>query len=1037
MQSPTLSGFQLSTQQRQLWSLPTDQPRVNQILLMLKGNLDPDKLRHALETLVERHESLRTTFRQPATLTMPLQIVEPEANVSWQHVSGDITLEQIIVDVRQQPHTLEQLPVLRAVLRGQSEEHWLLLTVPALCADRRSLHLLVTELAQIYSGQILVESEEIVQYSEFATWQQSLENDKEAISGRDFWERRVELPSLSAPLSKRNVSSETQAEIYNILLLESVQEQLSSSNNSDAILLASWLMMLWRQTEQSDFTIGVLPQRRSDPELESGIGAFQRLLPLLGNLSETMSFATLVQQVQQEWEQLEEWQDYLLGTEQTHAFSVGFEYQTIPALSGGGLTFEIEREWGSCDNSLHLACFAQGHTVKAELHYKPGVLSDNTIEILSQQWQTIVTHALKNPDQTLGNIPLIPHQEELPSPIQSSEKNQIPCCFHQQFAQQALQTPNQTAVIYEEQQLTYQALEQRANQLAHALQHGGAGPDIPVALYLERSVDAIIAILAILKAGSAYLPLDPALPTAGLAFRLQDARVPIIITQAELLPNLPPNSPSLFCLEAEQERLQQYPTEVPRNQITPKNLAYLIYTSGSTGQPKPVAVEHRQLMTYVHGVIERLQLPPTASYASVSTLAADLGHTMLFPSLCQGGTFHLLATERVCESQAFAGYCQQHQIDCLKIVPSHLQALLKGPNPSGVLPQQRLILGGEVCRWSLIENIMDLQPNCQIFNHYGPTETTVGAMIYAVTTKSMPEAISATVPIGTPLDGVQIYVLDAQQRSVPVGVPGEVFIGGSTVGRGYLNRHQLTTERFVTLTVGPDASTARLYKTGDRARLLPDGSLEFWGRMDHQVKLHGFRIELGEIEAVLAQHETVKETVVMVREDQPDNPVLVAYVVTAGETVMDISVLRQYLQTQLSDYMIPSVFVVLKVLPLTTNGKVNRQALPMPEKVRPELSQNFVAPRSDTEVAIASIWCDILQLKTVGVTDNFFDLGGHSLLATQVLSRLRETFQIELPLRRLFDAHTIAEIADVIEELLIAEIEALSDDEVEEQLHAG
>ncbi|MEO0373921.1 MAG: amino acid adenylation domain-containing protein [Cyanobacteria bacterium P01_A01_bin.17] len=1037
MQSQTLSGFQLSTQQRQLWSLQREQADYNQILVLLKGNLDIGKLRHALETAVERHESLRTTFRQPATLTMPLQMVEPQAPVGWQHVDENITLEQAIADIRQQPHILEQLPAIKAVLGGQAEEHWLLLTVPALCADHHSLHLLVTELAQHYGGQRLIDPEELVQYSEFATWQQSLENDEEASAGQDFWQQRVELPSLSAPLSQRHRSSDNRAEVCEIPLSKSVQEQLSSSQNAGVILLASWLVMLWRQTEQPDFTIGVIPQHRSDPELESGIGAFQQPLPFLGCLSESIPFATFVQQVQQEWEQLEEWQDYFPGVEHKKACSVGFEYQTILPLSAGDLAFEINRIWGSCDSPLHLTCAAQGNTFKAALYYSSGWLSEVAIKIFASQWQAVLIHALKNPNQALGNIPLTLNQDELPSPIKSSAATQLLKCFHQQFAQQTLQTPHQTAVVYEQQQLTYQALEQQANQLAHALQHCGAGPDIPVALYLERSVDAVVAILAILKSGSAYLPLDPALPTAGLAFRLQDAKVPVIITQTELLPNLPSDSPPIFCLDAEQERLQQYPIKPPQSQTTPENLAYLIYTSGSTGQPKPVAVEHRQLMTYVYGIIERLQLPPSASYASVSTLAADLGHTMLFPSLCQGGTLHLLATERVCDSQAFADYSQQHQIDCLKIVPSHLQALLKGPNPCGILPQQRLILGGEVCRWSLIESIMALQPHCQIFNHYGPTETTVGVMTDAVTTESIAETISATVPLGIPLDGVQVYVLDAHQKPVPIGVPGEVYVGGQTVGRGYLNRPQLTTERFMTLSVGINSAEERLYKTGDRARLLPDGSYEFLGRIDQQVKLHGFRIELGEIEAVLAQHETVKEVVVMVREDQPDNLVLVAYVVTNTETVMDTAALRQYLQTQLPDYMIPSLFVALKILPLTTNGKVNRRALPIPEKVRPELSQNFVAPRTETEVAIATIWCDILQLEIVGVTDNFFDLGGHSLLATQVLSRLRETFQIELPLRRLFDAHTVAEIADVIEEILTAEIEALSDDEAEEQLNAS
>lgn len=1052
MQCPTLSGFQLSAQQRHLWSLSAQQP-VRQLLLSLNGPLNSDKLHQALQIVVERHDSLRTLFRQPETLTVPLQMVEPQTTVGWQVANWEgQDLEQIIARVQEGSQNVDQFPVLQAVLGQQATQNWLLLTVPTLCADRKSLHLLVEELAKVYGEQTSA-LDDIVQYSEYEAWQRSLPDDEDATTAQAFWQK--DLSPIAAPLQKRHQTAAFQTAVFNIDLTEEVQAQLSILEDPGALLLAAWQVVLWKHTGQTDFTLGVAPQHRSDPELESGIGAYQRLLPFPGNVSASMSWTTLIQQVQQNWQQLEEWQDYFASDKPS---SVGYTYQTFYPPVGGDVTFKIEQEWGQQDtSSVCLSCLVQDKQVQAELDYDASLFADTAMATLGQQWQGAVSHALSSPDQRLKDLTL---QADNPLLTPTAASNR---CFHQQFTHQAQLTPDQIAVVCESQQLTYQDLDQRANQLAHALQYMGAGPDIPIALYLNRSVEAMVAMLAILKAGSAYLPLDPALPTAGIAYRLQDAQVPLVITQIELRERLPENAPEIIYVN-EGERAG-YPTTEPSNSVKPEHLAYLIYTSGSTGQPKPVAVEHQQLMTYVEGVIEGLALPAGGSYASVSTLAADLGHTMLFPSLCQGGTLHLMTTEQVCDRKAFTDYCQQHPIDCLKIVPSHLQALLKGANSEEILPRQRLILGGEVCRWSLVESLMELNTSSdlKIFNHYGPTETTVGALTYPITPEAYQEAISATVPMGTPLNGVQVYLLDGQFQPVATGVPGEIYIGGHTVSRGYLNRPDLNAERFIIYSHQPCISpptppilggdcvqagmgdqdlvpssgqtSVRLYKTGDRARRLLDGSLEFLGRVDQQVKLHGFRIELGEIETALIQHDAIKEGVAVVREDQLDNPVLVAYVVTANEMPVDSTQLRQYLQTQFPEYMIPSLFVGLKALPLTPNGKVNRQALPVPEKVRPELSQNFVAPRTDTEVAIATIWCEILQLETVGVTDNFFDLGGHSLLATQVLSRLREAFQIELPLRRLFDARTIADTAEVIEEILIVEIEALSDEEAEEQLH--
>ncbi|ERN42085.1 amino acid adenylation domain protein [Rubidibacter lacunae KORDI 51-2] len=1049
-----ISGYPLSSQQRYLQSLPGS-PTINHLLLCLRGPLDRDRLARALDVVVERHESLRTKFCQPSTLTVPLQIVEPQGGVAWESVDwgAEENLERTIAACRQaacqQFQSLETLPLVRAVLGQRApEEHWLLVSVPAICADTESLHNLALELAGVYGDRSgdLIPADEVVQYPQFVAWQQELAEEDDTANGRAFWSA-IASPPLSAPLTKPKTLADkpgpTQMQMLGWPWQGSCRE-IGDNSETAAILLAAWLVVLWRQTEREEFAIGVRNWERSDEALAEGLGAFQVQMPLQVQLDTDMTVAALTRQVGQTWQQMDSWQDYFQP--ESVDLPVGFEFVRVPNLNAGDVEFEISRTWSPSNrNTLRLRCIARDETLRAELHYDPTAISLAAVRAIADQWQTAVTWISSDPTLSLSRISLL--GDGFPTTITSpTAPATIPVepNILQTFARVATDCADRVAVADETQRLTYSELDRRSNQLAHALVAQGAGPEVPIALYAERTAAAIVAMLAILKAGSAYLPIDPALPAAGVARRLQDADVPLVITQTSLSERLPQDAPPALYLDAEASA--GYPETPPDSSHAGKQLAYLLYTSGSTGEPKAVAVEHRQLMAYTRAAIARLQLPADANYAVVSTLAADLGHTMVFPCLVQGGTLHLLTGVRASDSRAFASYCQEHGIDCLKIVPSHLQVLLQGPDPGAVLPRQRLILGGEACRWPLIETILAQQPSCQIFNHYGPTETTVGAFAHPVTAAAVTDAIAATVPIGKPLAGVEAYALDTELKPVPVGVPGELYIGGATLSRGYFQRPELNAERFIDCvcpgdsgalsTAGTNGATAvKLYRTGDRVRLLPDGTVEFLGRVDRQVKLHGFRIELGEIETVLGRNEAISEVAAVVREDRLGNPILVAYVTPASDgTSFDSTALRQYLQGQLPEYAIPSLFVTLKALPLTPNGKVNRQALPAPEKVRPELSPNFVAPSTELEEAIAEIWCEVLQLETVGVRDNFFELGGHSLLATQVLSRLQETFTIELPLQRLFDARTIADIAEIVEEILIAEVESLSEEEVQETL---
>jgi amino acid adenylation domain-containing protein len=584
-------------------------------------------------------------------------------------------------------------------------------------------------------------------------------------------------------------------------------------------------------------------------------------------------------------------------------------------------------------------------------------------------------------------------------------------CLHGLIEAQALRTPEADAAAFEGERLGYRELERRANRLAAHLVRLGAGPEARVGLFVERSLEMLVGILGVLKAGAAYVPMDPAFPQERLAFMLSDAGARIVLTQTRLAGRLPAGAAEPVHLDAFDWAGEGAPLETA---VRPENLAYVIYTSGSTGRPKGVGVEHRNIVHYVLRVAERLELEPGMAHALVSTIAADLGNTVLFPALVTGGCLHIVAQERVESRALFAEYLRSERIDVLKIVPSHLAALQSGGRPEEVMPAQRLVLGGEASRLDWIESLRAAAPRCAIFNHYGPTETTVGVLTYRVG-EALPATATRNLPLGRPLPGTRIHLLDEQGRPVPAGEKGELCIGGPGVARGYLNRPELTAERFVSEPSG-DAPGARMYRTGDLARLLPDGDLEFCGRADHQVKVHGYRVELGEIEAALREDDRVQDAVVLLRDEQ-----LVAFV---GSRVMgpfaeplSVPVLRETLKARLPQYMVPSAFLVLDKLPLTANGKIDRQGLAALPLAPSAPSGRYAAPRTPTEETLAAIWGRLLNVEAIGIDDDVFDLGAHSLLAMKALTQIRSAFQVNLVLRNLFEQPTIAGLAPVIDGL--------------------
>ena len=586
----------------------------------------------------------------------------------------------------------------------------------------------------------------------------------------------------------------------------------------------------------------------------------------------------------------------------------------------------------------------------------------------------------------------------------------VSTCLHHLFEAQARRTPGRPALRFEGRGLTYAELDRRSSGLAQHLRALGAGPEVLVGILTERSLDMVVAILAVLKAGAAYVPMDTSFPEERLAFMHEDANLRLVLTQRGLVSKLPRGARSV-CLDAFDWNAPQKAARGGAD-AGAHNLAYVIYTSGSTGRPKGVCIEHRSIVSYVRGVVERLRLEPGMSFATVSTLAADLGNTVIFPALAIGGCLHVIAQERAENHALLAEYFARERIDVLKIVPSHLAALQGASDPAGVLPTSRLILGGEASRLDWIEQLRALSPHCEIYNHYGPTEATVGVLTYHVGAQ-LPRTPSATLPLGRPLPGGRICLLDEHGRPVAPGEKGELCIAGDGVARGYLNRPELTAERFVADPFSTDPA-ARMYRTGDVARCLPEGDFEFCGRIDHQIKVHGYRVELGEIEAALRE-QGAEQAVVLAREDSSGGKQLIAYVTPSRQE--PAAALRERLKERLPQYMLPAAFVALDTLPLTPNGKVDRQALAALPVVCLQPARDIVAPRNKTEEALCAIWARLLHVDAVSIHDDVFDLGAHSLMAMKALTQIRDAFDVTLSLRTLFEQPTIAGLAEAIDGL--------------------
>ena len=1066
MPNSAVKGFRLSPQQRSVWSLQQTaegQPFRALVAILLEGNLQPHVLQDALKDVVSRHEILRSTFSRPTGIKTMFQVVGETSHFSWEIVdlsSLDVTEQRLRIaehftGERERPFDFEKGPLLRAtIIKQSSDSHVMLISVPALCGDSVSLANITGELSRAYQS-FLNQHEltgEPMQYADFAEWQnEQLEVDHEDVStGKTHWQKQeaAGAPGLAILLEKRAAGTRAFEPDSIAVDLDSPLSTIEAmarerETSVTALLFACWQALVLRLSgrTEAELVLYNLCAGRKFADLQNALGLYAKYLPIRLHC-EDKSFDEHLRKVSGALNEADEWQEYFDPSTSANTIgdSVAFDFEEAQSrYDAGPLSFSVIKKYVCFSPfKLKLSCVRSGPAISAELQYNGQVFDRAAVKHIAGYFQRFLSGVLQKAEVDLGAIELLDDDERHRLLVEFNQTAaDLPSrkCTHQLFEEQVARTPQAIAVVSGNQELTYDELNMRANQLAHLLRRRGIGPDSRVGLCVERSVETIVGLMGILKAGGAYVPLNPDHPRDRLALQLSESNTSILIANNGAA-NEPFESTETIDLNRDRAFLEAQPITNPALNTQADNLVYVIYTSGSTGMPKGVAVRHRNLTNYTQFILQRLQINRRLNFATVSTISADLGNTCIFPALVSGGCLHIIGYDVAMEGDLLRDYFAKWPIDVLKIVPSHFSALLASQIDGRILPAKYLILGGESLSWDLVERIRLLDHTCQIINHYGPTETTVGSLTFSVDTENL-SRYSSTVPIGRPIANTHCYILDQRLRPVPLGTSGELYIGGAGMSSGYLNQAAETAARFVPDLFSSDPES-RLYRTGDLARYLPDGNIEFLGRADTQVKVRGYRVELGEIEVILSRRPGVRQVVVTVFRDQSAGERLVAYMVSSPFSPDE---LRASLKLSLPDYMVPSAFVFLKSMPLTPNGKVDRNALPAPDETRPGLQNDFVAPRSLVEKELACIWASFLKVSAVGVHDNFFDLGGHSLLATQVVSRMRKEFHQEIPLRSLFELPTVAQLAEKIEEAnsneaerFLNEIEALSEEDARQLL---
>jgi amino acid adenylation domain-containing protein len=1033
----------LSFPQMRLWmldQLDPDSATYNiQSCYLLTGKLDVQALEQSLTEIVRRHEALRTCFLMVDGRPVQ-QILSPEPfQISFIDLQSfpKSELQQEMtrlasVDANK-PFDLGKAPLMRAaLLKVADEEHVLLFNVHHIASDEWSLGVFERELSVLYKsfhhGLTSSLPELPVQYADFAVWQREWLQGEALQTHLDYWKGRLSgsLPVLELPADRPRPSIQTHnGSTVCLVFPPDLTESLNNLSRQEGVtlfvtLLAAFNVLLLRYTGQEDLMVGTPTANRNRPEIEGLIGFFVNTLVMRNDLSANPSFRDLLGRVQETalaanahqdlpFEKLVQELNPERDLSRSPVLQVLFSFLNTPVhplelpelqairLKPDGVTSKF-------DLSLYAIEIPEG--ISCTFEYNKDLFDAERIQRMLRHLQVLVEDIVRDPGKRLSELQFLTAAERHQLLVEWND-TRVSCpteaTLHELFEAQAQRTPDAVAVEFEGNRLRYRELDERANQLARHLKGQGVGPDTLVGLFHERTQDMMVALLGILKAGAAYIPLDPSFPEGRLNYMMESSGMHVLITHSTLDGRLPMRPEFVVRLDSDYKEIAKH----SGHRLTPpqahsNNLAYVLYTSGSTGNPKGVAIEHSAIVNLLLSMQHEPGFTDADTMLAITTLSFDIAAMELFLPLICGGRLVIASREDTHDPARLMQRMEVSRCSVMQATPATWRALINA-GWSGA-PNLKILCGGEALSSDFAAN---LKSRCrELWNMYGPTETTVWSTIWKINT------VNGPISIGRPIANTEVFVLDGNRKLLPVGVAGELYIGGAGLARGYLHRAELTKERFIE---SPFTDGARIYRTGDLARWLPDGRLECLGRVDNQVKIRGFRIELEEIEAILGRHTAVRQCVVLAREYKSGDKKLVAYYESQDGTPIAVSDLREYLRNTLPDYMIPVAWVVMAALPLTHNGKVDRNALPIPEDQPPDPSSKHIPPRNETEKALVTIWGDVLEIKDVGVNDDFFDLGGHSLSAVNLMGEVERFFGIRFPLMSLFHAPTIAQFSEVVD----------------------
>ena len=1054
--------FPTSIDQERLWFIDQLQPGNSAYNIFsasrIKGPLDAVLMEHVVNELIARHEVLRTTFTVIDDQLM--QVIHPELKLSLPPIDlQSLPLDQrehealrLVTEDFSRPFDLEKGPLLRVgLLRLAEDDHVLHVNMHHTVTDRWSGAIFEEETGALYEAFANDRPSPLpalpIQYADYAVWQRGRAESEIYRRQAAYWTRKLagvpfvlEVPTDFPRPPIQNFRGARVYTRYSKRLLDSLRE-LSRREGVTmfTLALAAYKALLYRYTSQETVLVGTTFANRNRPELQNMVGYLLNLIVLSTDLSGNQTFRELLQReratvlegfANQDLpfgklvQELRPVQDASRNPIVQHSL-IYLDFPELTVMETLGLTakhLDIDNGASRFDMTLAMTETESGYEV--DIEYPTDLYRRERIERMTKHLENILDSIVVDPGQRLSDLPLLSEDEKRQLLVQwNGTRAEYPRdrCIHELFEAQARQTPDDVALLFGTERLTYSELNEYANRVARYLKTAGVQNGELVGLFVSRSLRMVVGVLGILKAGAAYVPLDEKYPAERISFMLRDSNARLLLTEERLFAQLANYEGRKIDVDREWDQIAQCSGADLDHSITNEQPAYVIYTSGSTGEPKGVVVSHRSVVNVLNSTLAQTSLNAMDTMLAVSTLSFDIAVTEIFLPLIVGGQVVIASREVAADAMELARLVTTSKATVMQATPATWRMLIDtGWTGSS---QLKVLSAGEAFDRRLADQL--LASCAEVWNLYGPTETTIYSGVVQVT------AAKGPVPIGPPVANTSFYVLDQFMNPVPIGIYGELYVGGEGLAHGYLNRAELTAEKFVPDPFGNEPG-ARLYRTGDLVRYREDGKLEFGGRMDHQVKVRGFRIELGEVEAVLSRHESVRAAVVTAQEVRPGEQRLVAYVV--GERLLSASEWRTFLIERLPEYMIPALFISLETLPLLPNGKVNRRALPVPDSSRPELRREFAPPENPTQARLVELWMNVLSLDRVGIHDDFFELGGDSILATRLVSRVRRAFGVELQLRELFWKPTVSELARLIEDLLIEQLANLSDEEAEQLL---